>query len=535
MRPRVAAAVLWGAAVLSAGCREMPAGEPIRIDGDLSDWADVPEVWRGGPPPEGVVAPVSLRLANDPTALFLAVGLSETANLQGLEGALLVVLDADADPRTGVETSGLPGAELVIGFSRLAASIGGNPVLSQGMHAWRPTDPAAPPGRPGGPALSPYDIGIAFEPRHAARAFELRLPKTGAAGGAALEARAVRVRLVMLDPAGHPVAASRAVTYRFGPGRPRPPRRVEALERADGTDVRLAAWNISRRNLGARSDEIRRILAVLDPDIVLFDEVIPGEPAASIRAVLPGPPEGWSVRVGSSGSRQTGAVAARGPLEPAMALARVGLPDSVAAWLDEPSAADLTEVREDLERGTPTAGARVAGIGGGDSRLLVVSVDLVCCGNRAGSPEDRIRRVQAASIRAAVAAEIAGERAPAIVIAGDFNLVGTEAPLRLAGSGLDAGRDLVPAPALQLDGVSNATWSGGSGPFPPVRLDYVLYSSSRLEALRGFVFETGDLTGAELQARDLRRGDSDRASDHRPVVVDFAWRPAASAGTAPPP
>ena len=112
-----------------------------------------------------------------------------------------------------------------------------------------------------------------------------------------------------------------------------------------------------------------------------------------------------------------------------------------------------------------------------------------------------------------------------VVVAGDFNLVGSPDPLALAGRSLGpGGSDLVPVYALQLDGRSSATWVGRDLAFPPGQLDYVLHAPGVLTPLRAFVFETSDLSEAALAELGLARSDSDRASDHRPVVVDFVWR-----------
>lgn len=163
-------------------------------------------------------------------------------------------------------------------------------------------------------------------------------------------------------------------------------------------------------------------------------------------------------------------------------------------------------------------------------RLLLVTLDLVCCGNRADAIQDRIRRMEASYINRAVRralkdAAADGREADAVIVGGDFNLVASHTPLDLAASGLGPdGADLVPVYALQLDGRSSATWDGGWGQFPPGQLDYVLFSDTTLEVRRAFVLETRDLASAWLGRHGLDGTESERASDHRPIVVDFAWR-----------
>ncbi len=159
----------------------------------------------------------------------------------------------------------------------------------------------------------------------------------------------------------------------------------------------------------------------------------------------------------------------------------------------------------------------------------MVSLDLRSGGNRSDSPEERVRRIEADVIRRA--ARQALSRPPragvaGVIVGGDFNLVGTEIPLTRIAAGLDpSGGALEAVYALQLDGRSTATWDGGSGRFPPGQLDYVLYSPSSLVPLRAFVLDTRDMEAEWLAAHGLAAEDSQRASDHLPIVVDFAWRP----------
>jgi endonuclease/exonuclease/phosphatase family metal-dependent hydrolase len=137
-----------------------------------------------------------------------------------------------------------------------------------------------------------------------------------------------------------------------------------------------------------------------------------------------------------------------------------------------------------------------------------------------------VRVLEAATVNRAARRAVASAdgSAAAVILAGDFNLVGSETPLITAGRGLDTGGgDLEPIYALQLDGASTATWIGPSTPFPPGQLDYLLHPSS-LEPLRAFVFETEDLGVADLATLGLSAELSDDASDHRPVVADFRWR-----------
>ena len=93
----------------------------------------------------------------------------------------------------------------------------------------------------------------------------------------------------------------------------------------------------------------------------------------------------------------------------------------------------------------------------------------------------------------------------------------------LASPGIRLAATAVLAGAIS-GGRSSATWDGGRGQFPPGQLDYVLYSAATLDVRRAFVLETTDLSSRWLERYGLDVSDSERASDHRPLVVDFSWR-----------
>jgi endonuclease/exonuclease/phosphatase family metal-dependent hydrolase len=157
------------------------------------------------------------------------------------------------------------------------------------------------------------------------------------------------------------------------------------------------------------------------------------------------------------------------------------------------------------------------------ARVLFVALDLACCGGMA-DVEDRLRRIQADAVRAAMARALDDADVAGVVVGGDFNLVGSTVPLDILRAGLaPAGGGLEPVYALQLDGRSTATWRQ-RGPFPPGRLDWLLHSPGTLDVARAFVFEAADLTEAALRSLDLTVDDHTRTSDHLPLVVDLRRR-----------
>jgi endonuclease/exonuclease/phosphatase (EEP) superfamily protein YafD len=204
-------------------------------------------------------------------------------------------------------------------------------------------------------------------------------------------------------------------------------------------------------------------------------------------------------------------------LRPAPALERVPYPpgslEALAAEVPESfrSALDL-----ERERGVSVAGAWIT-VGG--TEVLFTVHDLQSAGWD-GSPQDRLRALQAATIRE----RIDQERGVApVVIAGDFNLVGSAWPLERLALDYD-GRRLDPAAAVRLGEYTLATWEGPGQSFAPGRLDFILYPAWSIDVVDSFVFATEDLRPEVLHELALPRTLSSELSDHLVLVADMRLR-----------
>ncbi len=149
---------------------------------------------------------------------------------------------------------------------------------------------------------------------------------------------------------------------------------------------------------------------------------------------------------------------------------------------------------------------------------------LTCCG-RPGDTRDQKRQIEVESIRAALQATLPPDPTLGVIVVGDFNLVGERYPLDLMADGLDRDGSMAEiAPMMQLDGRTNATWADPGQPFAPGRLDYLVYSDSSLDLQGSFVLDCRDLGSAALARYGLSADTTAEASDHLPLVADFAWR-----------
>jgi len=185
------------------------------------------------------------------------------------------------------------------------------------------------------------------------------------------------------------------------------------------------------------------------------------------------------------------------------------------------SASDRAYGNYSTDGGIPVNGAIVET---NDRRLLVVVADLQCCGNDPASWQEFRRRVEAAEIQKLVRRVLDRTQVDGIVLAGDFNLVSTPAPLTiLAGPYRAPHAALIPVEPYHLDGIANWTWDGRGTPFPSSPLDYQLYSPQSLRVDASLVLDTEDIADEVLEISGLETESSRRLSRHRPLVVEYSW------------
>ena len=163
-----------------------------------------------------------------------------------------------------------------------------------------------------------------------------------------------------------------------------------------------------------------------------------------------------------------------------------------------------------------------------ENRLFIINVHLKAMGY-IDSREDRLRVRQVNDILAAIDEIYKGkynkddapDKRPAIVMLGDFNLVGSRKPLDMLIDKKDYSlKDwLIP----NLIGESIVTWRGGPrSSFSPGKLDYIVYSTGTLIPKNGFLTNSELLNRTERRQLKLDAADS-KISDHLLITVDFKF------------
>jgi hypothetical protein len=197
-----------------------------------------------------------------------------------------------------------------------------------------------------------------------------------------------------------------------------------------------------------------------------------------------------------------------------------GVLDSVRAMV--PTAAQrLFDIEATAQLSSTGAWISIDGI-----ETLFVPLDLQS-GGFFRNAQDQLRVLQSRAIRAALQRERASRPTRgALVIAGDFNAIGSYESIHTLQQGLDLdGSDLALSDAPRLGERSLVTWTDPTvGQFLPARLDLTLYSDAAFERTGGFTFSSADLSPAFAASLGMTRETSALASDHLIVVTDLRRR-----------
>lgn len=348
----------------------------------------------------------------------------------------------------------------------------------RGRKAWTGTAP--------GTALKWTELDYSFAPTYASSTFEGRidLSPAGAKVG----------DTVTLDFGGSD-ALAKPVSFKLDAPAHSP--RVRATDRASGTTVRVASLNMWFDGLTdpIRGVKMGRLLKVAAADIYCFQEVFKGTSASIASALTSLDPYGdgatWSsTKVGDT------MIATRG---------------------------SITAVPQQYTSQQHVGAAiKVAG-----SSLVVFTLRPPCCGYIGASADtQRIAEMKAlaSTIKklrdGTLGASLQSWQKAPVVVVGDWNLVGSRAPL-------DVMLDKKTGPGLShyllrhLKGDDVFTWySDKLNTFPPGMLDLLVHSPE-LTPKGGYVLDTAELDSATLTKLGLQAGDS-AASDHLLLVTDLA-------------
>jgi len=297
--------------------------------------------------------------------------------------------------------------------------------------------------------------------------------------------------------------------------------------KSDPHDIRVMAYNNERHFIAEPSldDVFARILTVIQPDVICFEEITSDVSDAAIATRLTEllPLEGggtWHVHSGIGGGIHT-VIASRFPLP----LTRTDTIPAASTRGVTLALADLPDADYDVD-------------------LYLLGVHLKCCGDPGGSED--VSRQKSTDAIANWLGDARGMLRPLDVIElppntpmlalGDFNMVGGPQPEQTlitgdiqdeATYGPDVAGDwdgstmLDVTPADPFTG-DTFTWQG-DGTFPPGRLDRFFLTDSTATVVHKFILNSNTMSPAALAGTGLQSDDTlpTRASDHLPLVMDL--------------
>lgn len=294
-------------------------------------------------------------------------------------------------------------------------------------------------------------------------------------------------------------------------------------DRARGTDFRVLSWNVSRQSFYEHNTQYRAVLRALDADILIIDEMPVAADESKMVAALAGLGDAsrdWQVVYGISGYGQRSTIASQLPMQRLGGFDHLQYNEQLAQqWLAATADSTRERMRRNIAAGMAQVGALIDANGG---QVLTVGLDFECCGNGGDSWSESMRRDEAAKLRAALDLETSRQSEQGVVVGGDFNAVNGPAPLLLAQGEANSPGHLSIAKAVQFDGIELWTWDGRGTPFASGRLDYQMHDD-RLRVVSSWVFDTADLSTEQQRRLALEGLQMSELSQHRPVVVDYAW------------
>lgn len=476
---------------------------PIAIDSEFEDWATASA---GYTDPTGDASSIDLlrfEVANDENYLYLRFGLSGEVVLTD-NNDLALFLDTDHNALTGKSVNGI-GAELELDFGNLEGRFyTGNSSFF----------------------LQLNDVKFHHQPTVSSKIFEMAIGRDLVLAGNNSLFPGNKIRIVFRNGIVGDLMpdAGQIFTYTFD-NTPTPPTQPVGLQKDNPKYLRLLTWNTLQNGLDDfnRQEHFKRVLSVLKPDIVTFNEcwdVTPGMAATLLNESVPlGNFQSWTAVKLDQGN---------------ITVSRYPILQNWQVYPGHRLTASLINLPDNLF----------------STDLLVINGHLKCCsdGNYTRQQEADAFASFILDAKAPGGAITLPEGTP-FVLSGDLNLVGWQQQLTTlltgdivntntfgSGSPLDwDDTDLQDVIALQADQRMAYTWRSDFSSYPPSRIDFHICSNSVMEVKKAFTLQTEIMTPERLAEYGLQADDTHLASDHLPKVTDFELGTVTTAAETPVP
>ncbi|MFQ6608451.1 MAG: endonuclease/exonuclease/phosphatase family protein [Fidelibacterota bacterium] len=464
----------------------LQASHPIAMDGLFIDWEEVSVIY-DDPEGDGISGDFGqLKITNDNDFIFFSLEFLDGEQLMQDWNNIHLYIDADDDAATGHPIYGI-GAELDWCFG---CRLGSFYIQDGIIQIWQ------------------NDLSLRSAPTITGERFEWCISRESMplTMDGSQEVSNIKVALVNEDGGDYLPDDPGGVAYTIDTTYVPPPEHTP-LERSEPNQIRLMTYNILSNGFfdEDRQAYFDRIIPALNPDILAVQEAL-GEKEEIATLMTEWIPGVWYV----SGEWGGNYVISRFPILEETVL--------TSSWR---SMAVLLDTEADYGINT-----------------LIINSHFSCC----GANEERQQQVD----------ELMGlmrewmkpdnstgpfylEMDTPIFHVGDFNFVGYHQQLvtLIEGDILDEniyGEDFGPdwdgSPITDLfshhTGIRMGyTWRNDGSSFSPGKLDYILYSDSRVSLDKHFVLNTMAMSSEELIQYGLEEWDIYLASDHMPRVVDI--------------
>ena len=170
--------------------------------------------------------------------------------------------------------------------------------------------------------------------------------------------------------------------------------------------------------------------------------------------------------------------------------------------------------------------------------ILIINAHLYCCDKDSKRQKEVDKIMQFIREAKDQKGSIPLKKNTPIIIMGDMNFVGSNRQRQTLIEGdisnnSSYGSDFLPdwdssvledAKPLTIGYPASFTWNSDYSSYPKGRLDYMIYTGSVLQKENSYVLFTRKMKPDMLDNFQLNSQDSDNASDHFPLIVDFSFK-----------
>ncbi len=460
--------------ILISQCLVLKA-QNILIDESYEDWDDIEfKIIDSGD--SNNLDFQLLQVTNDADYIYFRLKLNNIINLQN-DNNIKLAIDSDNDSSTGSKIYDI-GAEFIYEFGRRVGSLGDSNTIFHN------------------------DIGLISLPTVTSDEFEIAIERNINNGSIYLEGD-IKYHFYTSPNSGDVIPNVNGINSFSFNEEIKSSIGISQIHKINSTDLRILSYNVLRDNIfnSTLAKEYERILSSINADIMCFQEIYDHSAEQLLSHLV-------TLNVISDNE----------------------------SWFSVKDGRDLITISKyPIVYHQEVDGNSAVEIQTANGPMLILNCHLPCCENDSGrvSEIDELLSFLSGSLEGETNVQLA-EGTPYIIL-GDMNFVGDASQVHSLITG-DIISNFIYGPDIRMDYGDGAitdskpittgfpasfTWYNNQSSFPSGRLDYLLFTDSVLKKSNSFVLNTKGLSQTLLTDFNLLDTDTERASDHFPLVVDF--------------